>query len=107
MHGTAGDDAQSIYSFRGATIENTILPGLKDYDDVKKVVNHRELPQHKKHIGRYRNNRKRNKATDRKKTIYRQYGRRKDKTVRAPWATWTTEGKMVADAIQKQTCSLF
>src|SRR5947208_16863607 len=29
-----GDDAQSIYSFRGATIEN-ILQFQKDYDDVK------------------------------------------------------------------------
>lgn len=31
-----GDDAQSIYSFRGATIEN-ILQFQKDYDDVKLV----------------------------------------------------------------------
>jgi DNA helicase-2/ATP-dependent DNA helicase PcrA len=31
-----GDDAQSIYSFRGATIEN-ILMFQKDYDDVKVV----------------------------------------------------------------------
>jgi DNA helicase-2/ATP-dependent DNA helicase PcrA len=31
-----GDDAQSIYSFRGATIEN-ILQFEKDYDDVKVV----------------------------------------------------------------------
>ncbi len=31
-----GDDAQSIYSFRGATIEN-ILQFAKDYDDVKVV----------------------------------------------------------------------
>jgi len=31
-----GDDAQSIYSFRGATIEN-ILQFQKDYDDVKMV----------------------------------------------------------------------
>lgn len=31
-----GDDAQSIYSFRGATIEN-ILQFQKDYDDVKVV----------------------------------------------------------------------
>ena len=32
-----GDDAQSIYSFRGATIEN-ILRFQKDYDDVKVVM---------------------------------------------------------------------
>ncbi|HMI62241.1 MAG TPA: UvrD-helicase domain-containing protein, partial [Puia sp.] len=32
-----GDDAQSIYSFRGATIEN-ILQFQKDYDDVKVVM---------------------------------------------------------------------
>jgi DNA helicase-2/ATP-dependent DNA helicase PcrA len=31
-----GDDAQSIYSFRGATIEN-ILQFTKDYDDVKVI----------------------------------------------------------------------
>ena len=31
-----GDDAQSIYSFRGATIQN-ILQFQKDYDDVKVV----------------------------------------------------------------------
>ena len=31
-----GDDAQSIYSFRGATIEN-ILQFQKDYEDVKVV----------------------------------------------------------------------
>ncbi len=32
-----GDDAQSIYSFRGATIEN-ILQFQKDYDEVKVVM---------------------------------------------------------------------
>jgi DNA helicase II / ATP-dependent DNA helicase PcrA len=32
-----GDDAQSIYSFRGATIEN-ILQFEKDYDDVKVIM---------------------------------------------------------------------
>ncbi len=39
MHENAcdvGDDAQSIYSFRGATIQN-ILQFQKDYDEVKVV----------------------------------------------------------------------
>jgi DNA helicase-2/ATP-dependent DNA helicase PcrA len=31
-----GDDAQSIYSFRGATIQN-ILQFQKDYDEVKVI----------------------------------------------------------------------
>ena len=31
-----GDDAQSIYSFRGATIQN-ILQFQKDYEDVKVI----------------------------------------------------------------------
>ena len=32
-----GDDAQSIYSFRGATIQN-ILQFQKDYDEVKTIA---------------------------------------------------------------------
>ncbi|MEI2747598.1 MAG: UvrD-helicase domain-containing protein [Ferruginibacter sp.] len=40
-----GDDAQSIYSFRGATIQN-ILQFQKDYDEVTGCKTRTELPQH-------------------------------------------------------------
>jgi DNA helicase-2/ATP-dependent DNA helicase PcrA len=41
-----GDDAQSIYSFRGATIQN-ILQFQKDYDDVSVIKLNRIIAAHK------------------------------------------------------------
>ena len=46
-----GDDAQSIYSFRGATIEN-ILQFQKDYDDVTVVKLEQNYRSTKNKIGR-------------------------------------------------------
>ena len=43
-----GDDAQSIYSFRGANINN-ILNFQKDYDDVKLYRLEQKLPLNKKY----------------------------------------------------------
>jgi DNA helicase II / ATP-dependent DNA helicase PcrA len=94
-----GDDAQSIYSFRGATIQN-ILQFQKDYDDVKVIKleqNYRSTP---------------NILTVANEVIKNNKGQ-------IPKALWTEnsqgenirlirtmsdneEGKFVADAIQEQ-----
>jgi DNA helicase-2/ATP-dependent DNA helicase PcrA len=94
-----GDDAQSIYSFRGATIEN-ILQFQKDYDEVKVVMleqNYRSsqmiLNVANKIIGN-------NKGQIPKKLWTSNKEGEKIKLVRT--ATDNDEGKFVADTIQEQ-----
>jgi DNA helicase-2/ATP-dependent DNA helicase PcrA len=94
-----GDDAQSIYSFRGATIEN-ILQFQKDYDEVKVVMleqNYRSS-QNILHVANYiiANN----KGQIPKKLWTSNIEGEKIKLVRT--ATDNDEGKYVADAIQEQ-----
>jgi DNA helicase II / ATP-dependent DNA helicase PcrA len=93
-----GDDAQSIYSFRGATIEN-ILQFEKDYDDVKVVKleqNYRStkniLSVANEIIGNNKGQIEKNLFTDNDQG-------EKIKLVRT--MTDNDEGKMVADAIQE------
>jgi DNA helicase-2/ATP-dependent DNA helicase PcrA len=94
-----GDDAQSIYSFRGATIEN-ILQFEKDYDDVKVVKleqNYRStksiLNVANEVIGNNKNQIEKKLFTD------NEHGE-KIRLVRT--MTDNDEGKMVADTIQEQ-----
>jgi len=94
-----GDDAQSIYSFRGATIEN-ILQFQKDYDDVKVVKleqNYRSSQQILKVANQVIKNNKgqipKNLWTDNEEG-------EKIKLVRT--MTDNEEGKFVADTIQEQ-----
>ncbi|MEP7251646.1 MAG: UvrD-helicase domain-containing protein [Ginsengibacter sp.] len=94
-----GDDAQSIYSFRGATIEN-ILQFRKDYDEVKIVMleqNYRSS-QSILHVA---NNVIANNKGQLPKKLWTSNGEgEKIKLVRT--ATDNDEGKYVADAIQEQ-----
>jgi DNA helicase II / ATP-dependent DNA helicase PcrA len=94
-----GDDAQSIYSFRGATIEN-ILQFQKDYDDVKVVKleqNYRStksiLNVANEIISNNKNQIEKNLFTDNEQG-------EKIKLVRT--MTDNDEGKNVADTIQEQ-----
>ncbi len=94
-----GDDAQSIYSFRGATIEN-ILQFQKDYDDVKVVKleqNYRStkniLDVANEIIGNNRNQLPKTLWTDKESG-------EKIKLVRT--ATDNEEGKFAADTIQEE-----
>ena len=94
-----GDDAQSIYSFRGATIEN-ILQFQKDYDEVKLVIleqNYRSS-QSILHVA---NNVIANNKGQLPKKLWTSNGEgEKIKLVRT--ATDNDEGKYVSDAIQEQ-----
>lgn len=94
-----GDDAQSIYSFRGATIEN-ILQFQKDYDEVKVVMleqNYRSS-QNILHVANHiiANN----KGQIPKKLWTSNFEGEKINLVRT--ATDNDEGKCVADVIQEQ-----
>jgi DNA helicase II / ATP-dependent DNA helicase PcrA len=94
-----GDDAQSIYSFRGATIEN-ILQFQKDYEDVK-VVKLEQNYRSKSNILNVANEViSRNKGQIPKNLWTNQEAGEKIKLVRV--ATDNEEGKYVADAIQEQ-----
>ncbi|HEV8079260.1 MAG TPA: UvrD-helicase domain-containing protein [Chitinophagaceae bacterium] len=94
-----GDDAQSIYSFRGATIEN-ILQFQKDYDEVKIVMleqNYRSSQS----ILNVANDIIANNKGQLPKTLWTANDEgEKIKLVRT--ATDNDEGKYVADAIQEQ-----
>jgi DNA helicase II / ATP-dependent DNA helicase PcrA len=94
-----GDDAQSIYSFRGATIEN-ILQFRKDYDEVKTVKleqNYRSTQQ----ILHVANEVIRNNKGQIEKVLFTENPEgEKIKLVRT--ATDNEEGKFVADSIQEQ-----
>ncbi len=94
-----GDDAQSIYSFRGATIEN-ILQFQKDYDDVKVVKleqNYRSTQSILKVANEIIGN---NKGQIPKQLWTDNKTGEKIKVVRT--MTDNDEGKFVADVIQEQ-----
>jgi DNA helicase-2/ATP-dependent DNA helicase PcrA len=94
-----GDDAQSIYSFRGATIEN-ILQFQKDYDDVKVI----KLEQNYRSSGNILNVANEiisnNKGQIPKNLWTEKEAGEKIKLVRT--ITDNEEGKFVADTIQEQ-----
>ena len=94
-----GDDAQSIYSFRGATIEN-ILQFEKDYDDVK-VVKLEQNYRSTKTILNVANEIIGNNKNQLPKKLWTDKGEgEKIKLVRT--ATDNEEGKYVADSIQEE-----
>ncbi len=94
-----GDDAQSIYSFRGATIEN-ILQFQKDYDDVKlvKLEQNYRSTQNILHVANEVIGN--NKGQIEKKLFTINEEGEKINLVRT--MTDNDEGKMVADTIQEQ-----
>jgi DNA helicase-2/ATP-dependent DNA helicase PcrA len=94
-----GDDAQSIYAFRGATIENILL-FRKDYDDVKVIKleqNYRSTKQILNVANQVIGN---NKGQIPKELWTENSEGDKIKLVRT--MTDNDEGKFVADAIQEQ-----
>ncbi|MFN9112370.1 MAG: ATP-dependent helicase, partial [Bacteroidota bacterium] len=93
------DDAQSIYSFRGATIEN-ILMFQKDYDDVQ-VVKLEQNYRSTKTILDVANEVISNNKGQIEKTLFTDNGEgEKIKLIRT--LTDNDEGKLVADTIQEQ-----
>lgn len=94
-----GDDAQSIYSFRGATIEN-ILQFQKDYDDVKVVKLEQNYRSTKNILQAANEVIKQNKAQIPKALWTENAEGEKIKLVRT--MTDNEEGKFVADTIQEQ-----
>jgi DNA helicase II / ATP-dependent DNA helicase PcrA len=94
-----GDDAQSIYSFRGATIEN-ILQFQKDYDDVKIVMLEQNYRSSQAILHVANNVIAFNKGQIPKKLWTSNDEGEKIKLVRT--ASDNDEGKYVADAIQEQ-----
>ncbi len=94
-----GDDAQSIYSFRGATIQN-ILQFQKDYDDVK-LVKLEQNYRSTKSILHVANEIIKNNKSQIEKVLFTDNGQgEKIKLVRT--MTDNDEGKFVADSIQEQ-----
>jgi DNA helicase II / ATP-dependent DNA helicase PcrA len=94
-----GDDAQSIYSFRGATIEN-ILQFQKDYDDVK-VVKLEQNYRSTKNILHVANQIIGNNKNQIEKKLFTDNTEgEKIRLVRT--MTDNDEGKSVADTIQEQ-----
>lgn len=94
-----GDDAQSIYSFRGATIEN-ILQFKKDYDDVK-VVKLEQNYRSTQSILKVANEVIKNNKGQIPKDLWTQnHEGEKIRLVRT--MTDNDEGKFVADTIQEQ-----
>ncbi|MFZ4056671.1 MAG: ATP-dependent helicase [Ferruginibacter sp.] len=94
-----GDDAQSIYSFRGATIEN-ILQFEKDYDDVK-VVKLEQNYRSTKSILNVANEIISNNKNQLPKALWTEKGEG-DKIKLVRTATDNEEGKFVADVIQEE-----
>jgi DNA helicase II / ATP-dependent DNA helicase PcrA len=94
-----GDDAQSIYSFRGATIEN-ILQFQKDYDDVKVVKLEQNYRSTQSIINAANEVIKRNKGQIPKNLWTENIEGEKIRLVRT--MTDNDEGKFVADTIQEQ-----
>jgi DNA helicase-2/ATP-dependent DNA helicase PcrA len=94
-----GDDAQSIYSFRGATIEN-ILQFQKDYDDVKIVLLEQNYRSSQSILHVANSVIAYNKGQLPKKLWTANDEGEKIKLVRT--ATDNDEGRYVADAIQEQ-----
>ena len=94
-----GDDAQSIYSFRGATIEN-ILQFQKDYEDVK-VVKLEQNYRSTKSILYVANEVIKNNKGQIEKVLFTENSEgEKIRLVRT--STDNDEGKFVADTIQEQ-----
>jgi DNA helicase II / ATP-dependent DNA helicase PcrA len=94
-----GDDAQSIYSFRGATIEN-ILQFQKDYDEVK-VVKLEQNYRSTQSILHVANEVIKNNKSQIEKVLFTENAEgEKIKLVRT--MTDNDEGKFVADSIQEQ-----
>jgi len=94
-----GDDAQSIYSFRGATIQN-ILQFQKDYDEVK-VVKLEQNYRSTKNIIHVANEIISNNKGQIPKVLFTENNDgEKIKIVRT--ASDNEEGKFVADTIQEQ-----
>jgi DNA helicase II / ATP-dependent DNA helicase PcrA len=94
-----GDDAQSIYSFRGATIQN-ILQFQKDYDDVK-LIKLEQNYRSTKSILHVANEIIKNNKGQIEKVLFTDNGQgEKIKLVRT--STDNDEGKFVADSIQEQ-----
>ncbi|HZI01654.1 MAG TPA: UvrD-helicase domain-containing protein, partial [Flavisolibacter sp.] len=94
-----GDDAQSIYSFRGATIEN-ILQFQKDYDDVK-VIKLEQNYRSTQSILTVANEVIKNNKGQIPKTLFTENAEgEKIRLVRT--MTDNDEGKFIADAIQEQ-----
>ncbi len=94
-----GDDAQSIYSFRGATIEN-ILQFQKDYDDVKLVKLEQNYRSTQSILNVANEVIKNNKGQIPKELWTENQEGDKIKLVRT--MTDNDEGKFVADTIQEQ-----
>lgn len=93
-----GDDAQSIYSFRGATIEN-ILQFRKDYDDVK-VVKLEQNYRSTKNILNVANEIIGNNKNQIEKKLFTDNDEG-DKIKLVRTMTDNDEGKMVADTIKE------
>lgn len=94
-----GDDAQSIYSFRGATIQN-ILQFQKDYDNVK-VVKLEQNYRSTRSILKVANEVIRNNKGQIEKVLFTENAEgEKIRMVRT--MTDNDEGKFVADSIQEQ-----
>lgn len=94
-----GDDAQSIYSFRGATIQN-ILQFQKDYDDVH-VVKLEQNYRSTQHILEVANEVIKNNKGQIPKALWTENSEgEKIRLVRT--MTDNDEGKFVADTIQEQ-----
>ena len=94
-----GDDAQSIYSFRGATIEN-ILQFQKDYDDVK-VVKLEQNYRSSKSILNVANEVIKNNKGQIPKNLWTENSEG-EKICLVRTMTDNDEGKFTADAIQEQ-----
>ncbi len=94
-----GDDAQSIYSFRGATIEN-ILQFQKDYDEVKLVKLEQNYRSTKNILHVANEIISNNKNQIEKKLFTDNTEGEKIRLVRT--MTDNDEGKTVADTIQEQ-----
>lgn len=94
-----GDDAQSIYSFRGATIEN-ILQFQKDYDDVKVVKLEQNYRSTQSILTVANEVIKNNKGQIAKNLWTDNAAGEKIRLVRT--MTDNEEGKFVADTIQEQ-----
>jgi DNA helicase-2/ATP-dependent DNA helicase PcrA len=94
-----GDDAQSIYSFRGATIQN-ILQFQKDYDDVKIIKLEQNYRSTQSIIKVANEVIKNNKGQIPKDLWTENIAGDKIKLVRT--MTDNEEGKFIADAIQEQ-----
>ena len=94
-----GDDAQSIYSFRGATIQN-ILQFQKDYEDVR-IVKLEQNYRSTQHILDVANEVIRNNKSQIEKVLFTENSQgEKIRLVRT--MTDNDEGKFVADTIQEQ-----